>query len=99
MNAADMFQFVVNRLESFLNSNDQILVNKERIEIVWMVRDTDNSVKGYAKIGTRYLSFSMFVNEDGEIEMWLEGIAKIIFSKETVDVFIDEIKHEEAEEQ
>ena len=96
MNAADMFKFVANRLESFLNSNDQILVNVQRLKVAWAVRDGD-TVKGFLLIGKRPVPFMALYNEKyGEVEIWIKGIGKVTFTRETVETFIDEIKHEEA---
>lgn len=91
----DVFQFIVNRLESFLNSNDQILVNVQRLKVAWAVRDGD-TVKGFLLIGKRPVPFMVLQNSYGEIEVWIKGIGKVTFTRETVETFIEEVKAEEA---
>ena len=97
--AEDVFQFIVNRLESFLNSNAQILVNKERLEVVWMVKERDEA-KGFLRIGKKHEKFLLSYDKNtGSIEMWINGIGALIFYKDTVEEFINEVKHEEAKRQ
>ena len=92
----DVFQFVVNRLEDFLNSNDQMLVNIEEVKVVWAVRDITGSVKGFLRLGKRHIPFMVLQNSYGEVEVWIKGLGRIVFDTSTIQTFIDEVKAEEA---
>ena len=76
-------------LESILNSNDQVLVNKKTVEIVWAVRVTNKTVTGFAKIDNTLLPFRVTVNGDMEVMI---GDISFTLKEETVEVALEEDK-------
>ncbi|BCU70818.1 hypothetical protein [Stygiolobus caldivivus] len=76
-------------LESVLNSNEQMLVNKREVEIVWAVRVTNKTATGFAKIDNTLLPFRVTVEDGVGVRI---GDISFTLKEKTVEVALEEIE-------
>ena len=93
MSEKEIIDKIFARFEEFINSNSQMLVNREELKVVWAVRDS-NGIKGFLRIGKKHIPFYASFNEKNDLTVWILGIGHIFFENKTIQTFLEEIESE-----
>ena len=89
MSEKEIIDEIFARFEEFINSNSQMLVNREELKVVWAVRD-GKTLKGFLRIGRRHISFHASFNDKNDLTVWIPGIGHIFFENKTIQTFLEE---------
>jgi len=85
----DSIDKIFARFEEFINSNSQMLVNREELKVVWAVR-YGKTLKGFVRIGRRHVPFHASFNEKTELTLWIPSIGHIFYPEKVIENFIEE---------
>jgi len=93
MSEKEIIDEIFARFEEFINSNSQMLVNREELKVVWAVRD-GKTLKGFLRIGRRHISFHASFNDKNDLTVWIPGIGHIFYPDKVVKNFLEEDEKE-----
>jgi len=93
MSEKEIIDEIFARFEEFINSNSQMMVNREELKVVWAVRD-GKTLKGFLRIGRRHISFHASFNDKNDLTVWIPGIGHIFYPDKVVKNFLEEDEKE-----
>ena len=96
MSEKEIIDKIFARFEEFINYNNQMLVNREELKVVWAVRDRE-TLKGFLRIGRKHVPFYASFNKNNDLTIWIPGIGHIFFENKTIQTFLEEIESEKNE--